>query len=119
MRRGAFGLGLDNAAQGKTWATCSRTILTALRQGAAHHRLFLVVFLDCTGAARGIDMLHVRAWRPGCTWTIRDLAKVSATSRRCLLVDGAGHVEVEIGALRDSLHRVADAGWSLDVLRCR
>lgn len=119
MRRGVFELHLDSAPGGRTWATGSRTIMTALRRGAGLQRLLLVVFLDCEGVMRGIDTMHVRAWRPGCTWTIRDLAKLNASTRRCLFVDGAGHVEVPIGALRGSLQKVAEDGWSLDALRGR
>ncbi|MCB1314228.1 MAG: hypothetical protein KDK29_21050, partial [Sedimentitalea sp.] len=116
MRRPAFAFDLSpHAAPGgpgrRGWSAARTPVLQALRRCAAAQGMTMIVALEGTGYLPGIDQVHVRIRRPGSAWTVRELARIRPTTRRCLVVDGTGHTEIPPRDLAPALQALEGAGW--------
>ncbi len=95
---------------GSEWSHVARPLKNALRKTCRHFSLLAVVNCDRSGELRGIDHLDIRFKRHDQPWRPKFLGKVSAATRKCLVIEGTGCVSVDPPDLPGHLESKRQAG---------
>lgn len=99
------------------WSDVSRDVIVALRRSCEHYGLAACVLLDRRGILRGIDSVTVRLRGKGSLWTATDIAKVHASTTKCIVIDGTGSRTALPDAFPALVDRLRHARWRVSDLR--